>query len=284
MDREQINRTKSIKYEPKPIAVREVDESSESTREAAGPAGRPGYLAQQANTATAIAVSPSKGSNDSESESKREVISLPNTEQTELQKIGLTPQRVSVSIGIPSSYFEMIWKKHNPPSEGQEPQTPDQKALDDLRNEETTKIQEYVATLLPVAEGVTSPANLVTVKMFQDVQSAEIPAPGLGENAMAWLGEYWSTLGMIGLAMFSLMMLRSMVRTAPTGPEDEAAAGVLPMHAREGEKETAKQAALKSITRFTGSGPSLRDELSELVQEDPDTAANILRNWIGNVG
>ena len=32
---------------------------------------------------------------------------------------------------------------------------------------------------------------------------------------------------------------------------------------------------------FSGSGPSLRDELSELVKEDPDAAANILRAWIG---
>ena len=32
---------------------------------------------------------------------------------------------------------------------------------------------------------------------------------------------------------------------------------------------------------MTGSGPSLRDELSDLVKEDPDSAANILRTWIG---
>ena len=34
---------------------------------------------------------------------------------------------------------------------------------------------------------------------------------------------------------------------------------------------------------MTGSGPSLRDELSDLVKEDPDAAANILRTWIGQV-
>jgi flagellar biosynthesis/type III secretory pathway M-ring protein FliF/YscJ len=29
-------------------------------------------------------------------------------------------------------------------------------------------------------------------------------------------------------------------------------------------------------------GPSLKDELAELVREDPDAAASILRNWISN--
>jgi flagellar biosynthesis/type III secretory pathway M-ring protein FliF/YscJ len=31
-------------------------------------------------------------------------------------------------------------------------------------------------------------------------------------------------------------------------------------------------------------GPSLKEDLSELVKEDPDGAAAILRTWIGNAG
>jgi flagellar biosynthesis/type III secretory pathway M-ring protein FliF/YscJ len=34
--------------------------------------------------------------------------------------------------------------------------------------------------------------------------------------------------------------------------------------------------------RFQHSGRSLRDELSELIKEDPDAAANVLQNWIGD--
>ena len=48
-----------------------------------------------------------------------------------------------------------------------------------------------------------------------------------------------------------------------------------------GQQESVESVAARRLRRFTGSGPSLRDELSELVQEDPDTAANILRSWIG---
>ena len=31
-------------------------------------------------------------------------------------------------------------------------------------------------------------------------------------------------------------------------------------------------------------GPTLKDDLTEMVREDPDGAAAILRTWIGNAG
>ena len=31
-------------------------------------------------------------------------------------------------------------------------------------------------------------------------------------------------------------------------------------------------------------GPTLKDDLTDIVREDPDAAAAILRNWIGNAG
>jgi flagellar M-ring protein FliF len=34
-------------------------------------------------------------------------------------------------------------------------------------------------------------------------------------------------------------------------------------------------------TRFTSSGPDLKTELQDIVKENPDAAAAILRSWIG---
>ena len=34
--------------------------------------------------------------------------------------------------------------------------------------------------------------------------------------------------------------------------------------------------------RTSSTGGSLRDELTTMVREDPDAAANVLRNWIGD--
>jgi flagellar M-ring protein FliF len=47
------------------------------------------------------------------------------------------------------------------------------------------------------------------------------------------------------------------------------------------EEEENAPAAPRLRRRRSKGGPSLRDELVEIVREDPDAAANILRNWIG---
>ena len=87
---------------------------------------------------------------------------------------------------------------------------------------------------------------------------------------------------MIGLAAFSLVMLRSMVRS--TGPEPELSGPRLASIKGEGGERSDEEDIEHRLSRFAGSGRSLRDELSELVKEDPDAAANILKGWIGSAG
>ena len=282
LDPERINRVKKVKYEPKGIIIHQSSEESSRTSEGSAPAGRPGLQAQQPNTGSTLASTRSQGSTESEDDSKTESTTAPNTEQSEIEKEGLTPKRVSLAIGIPSSYFEKIWKERNPPEEGQEPQTPDQAALTTIETEEAAKIQKHLAALLPAVEGVDDLTELVDVTSFQHMPGEEIPAPGTTEKALVWFGQYWSTLGMIGLALFSLLMLRSMIRAAPAGPQPAGTAGVaLTAATDEEEGQSAETISARRLARFAGGGPSLRDELSDLVKEDTDSAANILRTWIG---
>jgi flagellar biosynthesis/type III secretory pathway M-ring protein FliF/YscJ len=78
-------------------------------------------------------------------------------------------------------------------------------------------------------------------------------------------------------------MLRSMLRAAPAA-EEPLRAPVALATGQPGVEPPIKQesAAERRLKRLSGAGPTLRDELSQLVIEDPDAAANILRNWIGN--
>jgi flagellar M-ring protein FliF len=281
LDPERINHVKKVKYDPKGITVRQYTEESTKTRENSGPGGRPGFQAQQPNTPAVLASVSSQGSQENQDEAKTETITAPNSEQTELEKVGLTPKRVSVSIGIPSSYYEKVWKQRHPPQEGQEPQTPDEAALKGIESEVKTEIQKYVAPMLPGVEGVTDLSQLITVTSFQDIPGEQIPAPATTKKALVWLGQHWGTLGMIGLALFSLLMLRSMIRAVPSSPRTAGAAAPLPTEPEEEDRSVAAVSA-RRLARFAAGGPSLRDELSELVQEDPDAAANILRTWIGS--
>ena len=98
---------------------------------------------------------------------------------------------------------------------------------------------------------------------------------------------------MAGLAIVSLMMLRSMVKSIPAA--DASITFKAPALAAEtvGEERGVKAAGrTDATTPRDGSrprlrlkkGPTLKDDLVELVKDDPDGAAAILRTWIGNAG
>ena len=283
LNREKFNRT--VKVEPiKGVVVGRKEKTSTHSREGGGGAagGRPGYQTNS-NQATSLASAGQKGSRDEEEGTETEERTIPGTQQVETDTVGLTPELVRVTIGIPNSYFEKVWRERNPTPAGQEAKPPDQAALEQVRSEETTRIQKHVAGLLPPAKGVADLGELVTVTSFQDIKPGAIPLPGMGQKVTVWLAEYWSTLGLIGLAAVSLLVLRSMVRGAGGAPESATMQTRLAAEPEPGEQESAEAVAARRLRRFSGSGPTLRDEVSEMVKEDPDAAANILRSWIGNV-
>jgi len=112
-----------------------------------------------------------------------------------------------------------------------------------------------------------------------------IEPPSMATQALAWTGRYWSTLAMLGVAMFSLLILRSVVKAGPSsGGAGPAQAGpTLKLDApdaKNGDDETEAEQPLRPKLRLR-KGHSLKDDLIEIVREDPDAAADILRTWIG---
>ncbi len=91
-------------------------------------------------------------------------------------------------------------------------------------------------------------------------------------------------LGMIGLGLFSLVMLRSMIRSAPAPAPVLTSLVPGTASAEAPAPQVTKPSSAARLRRFHGSGRSLRDELSDLVKEDPDVASNVLKSWIGHVG
>ena len=88
---------------------------------------------------------------------------------------------------------------------------------------------------------------------------------------------------MTGLGLVSLLMLRSIVRggidATPAPAETHPTA--TPRASDDENTEPTPTPPSRTLRRRE-SGMSLRDELTELVREDPDAAAAILRSWIGN--
>lgn len=200
----------------------------------------------------------------------------------ELDRTALTPTSARVSISVPSSYLTTAWRQRNPIEPGHADKTLDPAALDQTRIEESANIQRCVATLLPQVNGVASPANVVTVTAYQEMPAATTTAiPAWGLEAWNWAVPRWKILAGVGFALVILLALRLMVRSRTSEVEESV---VSTFSTPPSEKPATKTATLPPPHWRHHAGAadrSLRDELSELVEADPETAASILRNWIG---
>ncbi len=210
--------------------------------------------------------------------------------QIEKSNAALPPVSARVSVGVPSSYFQKVWESRNPASPGSAERTPDSAALEQIRIEETVNIQRSVAALLPPMRLSANAPDAVTVTTFQDISTTAAPSTDLAKTALHWIIASWKTLGGVALALIVLIVLRSSVR-AKTAASDRDSSDAE-------SKDDGKATAIKTIREPAEPAPlaaphwrrraeaddrSIRRELSALVEDDPETAASILRNWIGQV-
>ncbi len=247
-------------------------------------AGRPGLGAQGGlPNQPAVANSVAAGAKSEEETSQRTEQSTVSGSKQEIRLAPLAPQRVTAAIGIPSSYIEQVWQKRNPAAPGEEPRKPSATDLRQTQEEKIKEIQEYVATLIDLPKEVLpNPIPQVMVKVFDQLPAIEIPEPGIGEHAVAWFGSHWSTLGTGLLGVLSLVMLRSVVRSAPASARAAEPSGLEVEQVAAAEEVEAKPASASRLRRRERTGTSLREELVEIVREDPESAASVLRTWIGS--
>ena len=196
---------------------------------------------------------------------------------------------MTVSVAVPSGYYEKIWRQANPPSAGQGEKTPDAAALAELQAAEKKKIEELVAPLLPQREPGDAYAQ-VAVSVFNQFPDPPPKELSLQDNALAWLSQNSNTLGMSCLALIGLIVLRSIIRSvagnADAPPQGHAMEmpSTLSLVADEAPGEPADDGPQGRLRRRVPIGPSLRDELADIVRDDPESAVTILRTWIGNAG
>ncbi|MEN6404904.1 MAG: hypothetical protein ABFC77_00380 [Thermoguttaceae bacterium] len=207
-------------------------------------------------------------------------------EQIERESVGLTPIQARVSVGVPVSYFKKIWQEQHAVEPGHSVGSPDLAALDRIRAEESEKIRRHVAQLLPSPESPAKAAELVTVTTFQDISTpVEKVAHDYVQDVLAWLQQSWRTLSVLGLALIGLLVLRSIVRQLPRPsiPEPTASESIAMPEGFMRDDATTNAAPSPHAKRFREPAPAYHDEISELVDRDPDAAANVLRHWIGQV-
>ncbi len=277
---EKIHRTTSTIFDTDnsaTVSLTESKTSTESMGEVKG--GRPGYVVQ-GNTPRALANTEAKGAEEKAKTSELVESKLPAGEQTQKEFAAHMVEQVSVAIAVPTSWFTQIWQKRNPTPEGEDPQQPTDADIDTIRVEKVASIKSAVARALPNKAGVAADPSLVEVTDFEPIIPAALPEPTMTENAGSWFAQNWSTMGLILLGLFSLLMLRSMIRSTPPASANDMAHLPGPSREHSDTEDTEGVEEPKTIG-FSETGASLQDELTELVATDPETAANILKNWIG---
>lgn len=205
-------------------------------------------------------------------------------------------QRATVSLSIPLSYVEQAAGR----------QTSDKSPSGSLATSQpeiVAKVESHVRNLFAGQIAGLEPRLKVIVTVFPDVAHAAEPA--LTDEAWTWARQNASTLGLSGLAAVSLLVLGSIVRKRPSSatavnnpaydhePATSWTANAVPTASTfniteqtrdrietEAELERLSQPSVTPAKHFRAN-PLLRDQLAEIVRDDPHAAARVLRAWIG---
>jgi flagellar M-ring protein FliF len=283
------NNSTMIKYDPKPVTVATKESNKESTSHAPQVSGRPGAAANGVvgNTPVALQQTAASGPETQTTESRSDIQNVPGHDTTVRQMAPLIPKKVTASIDVPASYYVDVWRRRNPQPADKTAKAPDPAEVATIETEIKKSIQEKIRNLLPDFERGTNPYPHVVVETYTDLPRTAADLPTTADTAGTWLAENWQTLALVGVGLVSLLMLRGMVRSAAGAGPAPASANSQPaqprlaiseMPADEDDPEPVKM--LKS--HFSASGPDLKAELQDIVKDNPDVAATILRAWIGD--
>jgi flagellar M-ring protein FliF len=285
LDDTRLEETRTSKPDPKNVAFREVTKEDQSTQTTTEGGGQPGLTAQGPNRQGPLAALQRQNQNQT-TKVDGETEYMVGEEHRIFQRTGLTPKEVWATVTIPQTYLTDIWKQQNP--DAKEPPKPDDLTV--VETKVRTNVENIVEPLLPrQAQGADS-FKQVKVVFLDALPRPTIEPPTMASTALASVSQHWNTLLMVGVAIFSLLVLRSVVRAVPaSGPAGGGAAAVagLTVQAEDGVDSGGAEAdgdePKRSRLRIK-KGTSLKDDLVEMVKEDPDAAAAILRTWIGKAG
>jgi flagellar M-ring protein FliF len=260
-----------------------TESKQESVQTTTKAAGQTGLVAQGPNRQGA-----SESSQQNNSKTTNTIDESDNVVQVEENRTlrkGYSPKEVWATVTIPSSYVESLWKSRNPTANA----TPKPDDLRLVQNDVVPKVENIVEPLLilQVNKGENTYKH-VRVVVLDSLPVPSIEPPSLASNASSWFGHYWNTLAMLGVAMFSLLILRSVVNGKQGDAAGVPAAGgpalTLQNDETQAKGETSAEPQEDRPKLRLRKGNSLKDDLADIVRDDPDAAADILRSWIGKAG
>lgn len=268
--------TESSPSEPQIIRSVNEEESENSTVNDGG--GQPGAIANSANR-RGLDADLARSNSSSVTRSTTNEESAIGFTTSEEKYLGFRPKELYASIAIPREYVLGVWQQRNPDASIADFTTTLEQTLE---SEVEKKVEGFVQNILPRLSLGEDDYKQVKVIFIDSLKQEPLPEPSLSDTAKTWTAQYWGTLSMIGLAAVSLLLLRSALKPAPAAAPNEAALQLDMGHdSRDADNDDEEAEAERPRLRIKKS-QSLKEDLSEMVRDDPDAAANILRAWINN--
>lgn len=291
LDDTQQRRVVQIKPEQEGVEIskQQVEELDSQTT---GPAGAPVGVTANGPTPNARDESFAVTNRSEKSRNATDSASVVGSSKTETVTLGMVVKEAEASVAIPMSHVTNVYKKENRGPDGADPETIDPNDLQLLQDTIKSRVETIVQPMLPKLALGENEFKQVKVEFFYDLEQPEIPAPSATAGALAWTSQNANALGLTALAVVSLVMLRSLVKSG--GSSDDPVGGFPSLRldgeaggeagsgagASDDEEDEAADRPRLKLRR----ADSLKDDLSDMVSNDPDAAAAILRNWINNAG
>lgn len=273
------------KYDPKGTAKVETRQrtrtSEDQTSQRAG--GEPGAGANiQGSIADADTGGDEVSSNTNEDETEYQS-GLSRVETTSREGPGGATVRAA-TVRVPHSYFVRMYRERNPGGGGAGTTEPNEAALQPLLERELGKIRAEVKGCVGLSDDA-----LATVETYADavLASAEAAPVAPASNVAAVVGVHGKEIALGALAVVSLFMVSMMVRKgspAPVAAPAEAPGPVPQLAAGEevvGEAGDGEQMLDgMELDEDAAKTQQMLGQVSDLVKENPDAAANLIKRWL----
>jgi flagellar M-ring protein FliF len=301
--------TEQTKFDEKPIAIssQTTKKDSDTSRPSVGgrPGAEPNAGANRGGSLASSSESSSKVKEATESEKR-----IAGQTKSLVERVGLGIQRATFAVSIPRSHFrkefERKWIEEHPKDDVKDMPPPPKGELESIRNNAFKEVQSALANLIPQVRGGEDKFPLVMVNDYFDEEPIPPPVKTASQVALAWAKESWQTMAMFGLGLLALLILRSALNAQPKPNDEEFARGFgvsidptldrreigrEPDDIQEADGEVAASRQGQGVSgaeaesgpiRLQTTGGQVREQLTEIVRNDPSAAVNILRSWIGD--
>lgn len=230
---------------------------------------------------------------------EREITNALPGMETKERRLPYIPLQITASILIPREHILAIWHKRNKQLGSATDATPTEEQLLELQESFANDIKQSIGNLLvPYRPNTrTDPMSLVSVIYTDPIREEEVELTAW-EQFLLFMQQHWQSIGLMSLVFGGLVVLWSISK--PPKPDNIVLYEGLdtPMEAidarlaekRRLEEEAAaavaaEEEAQKEVDNSLGelgSIRSLREEIAELIAKNPEAAAAVIRQWIGN--